>query len=437
MGALFLAATVILTTFPRPTYSEVEKRDLSQFPEWTLGKMADGSFTSAVSSWFSDSEPYRERLITLSMKIKDLERLVLTDDNVTFHAADDIMGENVAEEDETMAVREDTLGEYSNNVTNDGKAKILHAGIIIVGSGDNVRALMAYGGVKGGEKFAKMANTYKETFGDSVNIYAMVIPNAAEFYLPEKWKKHSKSQLATLKNIQELLSPEVKFVNVYNTLGNHADEPIYLRTDHHWAPLGGYYAAAEFAKDAHVEFKDLDSYERKVVHRYVGSMYGYSKDISIKEAPEDFVYYEPTGVEYTTDYITYIINEKYQITKVTGPTHERYFYKYRDGSGGAYCTFMGSDSRITHVSTSVDNGRKVMVIKDSFGNTIPGYLFYSFEDVYVVDNRYFHLNLEDYVREKGITDILLACSVFNAYGSSFGNNCLRILKQKPGSNVVR
>ena len=296
---------------------------------------------------------------------------------------------------------------------------------------------MAYGGVKGGEKFAKMANTYKETFGDSVNIYAMVIPNAAEFYLPEKWKKHSKSQLATLKNIQELLSPEVKFVNVYNTLGNHADEPIYLRTDHHWAPLGGYYAAAEFAKDAHVEFKDLDSYERKVVHRYVGSMYGYSKDISIKEAPEDFVYYEPTGVEYTTDYITYIINEKYQITKVTGPTHERYFYKYRDGSGGAYCTFMGSDSRITHVSTSVDNGRKVMVIKDSFGNTIPGYLFYSFEDVYVVDNRYFHLNLEDYVREKGITDILLACSVFNAYGSSFGNNCLRILKQKPGSNVVR
>ena len=186
MGLLFVAATVILTTFPRPTFSEVEKRDLAQFPEWTLDKMADGSFTSEVSSWFSDSEPYREQLITLSLKIKDLERLVLSDDNVTFHAADDIMGEGMAEEEEEMVEEEDTLGEYSNHVANDGKAKLSHAGIIIVGSGENVRALMAYGGVKGGGKFCDMVNTYKETFGDTMNVYVMVIPNAAEYYLPEK-----------------------------------------------------------------------------------------------------------------------------------------------------------------------------------------------------------------------------------------------------------
>lgn len=437
MGLLFVAATIILTTFPRPTFSEVEKRDLAQFPEWTLDKMADGSFTSEVSSWFSDSEPYREQLITLSLKIKDLERLVLSDDNVTFHAADDIMGEGMAEEGEEMVEEEDTLGEYSNHVANDGKAKLSHAGIIIVGSGENVRALMAYGGVKGGGKFCDMVNTYKETFGDTMNVYAMVIPNAAEFYLPEKWKTHSKSQLATLKSIQEQLSPDVKFVNVYNTLGNHADEPIFLRTDHHWAPLGGYYAAAEFAKAAKVDFKDLESYEQKVVHGFVGTMYGYSKDISIKNAPEDFVYYEPLNVEYTTTYITYNLNEKFQITKVLGPTKEKYFYKFRDGSGGAYSTFMGSDMRVTHVHTSVANGRRVLVIKDSFGNAVPGYLFYSFEDVFVVDNRYFHLNMKDYVGENGITDILFACSVFNAYGNAFSNNCQRLLKQKAGSNIVK
>ena len=93
MSVVFIAATIILTTFPRPKYSEVEKRDLAQFPEWSVSKLAQGTWTSEVSSWFSDSEPYRERLMTLSMKIKDLERLVLSDDNVTFHAADDMMEE--------------------------------------------------------------------------------------------------------------------------------------------------------------------------------------------------------------------------------------------------------------------------------------------------------------------------------------------------------
>ena len=48
-----------------------------------------------------------------------------------------------------------------------------------------------------------------------------------------------------------------------------------------------------------------------MTHGYVGSMYGYSKDISIKNAPEDFVYYVPKGVEYTTTYTNYNINKNY------------------------------------------------------------------------------------------------------------------------------
>ena len=434
MSVVFIAATIILTTFPRPKYSEVEKRDLAQFPEWSVSKLAQGTWTSEVSSWFSDSEPYRERLMTLSMKIKDLERLVLSDDNVTFHAADDMMEEGEMEE---AVEEEEELGKYSNNVSTEGKAKMAHAGIIIVGSGSNVRALMAYGGVNGGGKFAKMANTYQEEIGERVRIYAMVIPNAAEYYLPESWKKRSKSQLATLKSIQEQLSPDVTFVNVYNTLGNHADEPIFLRTDHHWAPLGGYYAAAEFAKSAGVDFKDLDSYERKEVKRFVGTMYGYSKDISIKEAPEDFVYYVPKDIEYTTTYLTYTTNKDYKITKVSGPTTERFFYRFKDGGSGAYSTFMGSDQRVTHVSTSVGNGRKVLSIKDRVGNTIPGYLFYSFEDIFVIDNRYFHLNLKKYIEQQGITDLLFACSTFNAYGNAFSKNCLEILHQADGKSIVK
>ena len=423
---VFATATAIFTTFPRPTFSEVEKRDLTQFPQWSLERLADGSFTKDVSSWFSDSEPYREQLITLSMKIKDLERLALSEEHVTFHAADFTAGEEGMVDPEIEA----ELGEYKNNVANNGNAKLAHSGIVIVGSGSNVRALMTYGGVGGGKPFANMANTFKSTFGDKVAVYTMIIPNAAEYYMPEKWKSHTKSQLSLLKNVQESLSPDVKFVNVYNTLGNHADEPIFLRTDHHWSPLGGYYAAAEFAKVAGVDFKDLNSYERKVVHGFVGTMYGYSKDISVKEAPEDFVYYEPLDVEYTTSYISYTIDKDFKITKTSGPVNGPYFYKMKDGSGMAYSTFMGTDCRITHVKTSVKNGRKLLIIKDSFGNALPGYLFYSFEDIFVVDNRYFDRNLKNYILKNGVTDLLFACSTFNAYGGAFVPNCLNLLKQK-------
>ena len=54
------------------------------------------------------------------------------------------------------------------------------------------------------------------------------------------------------------------------------------------------------ARVAGVPFRDLSNYERRVVHGYVGSMYGYSQDIAVKNAPEDFVYYVPRNVSYTT-----------------------------------------------------------------------------------------------------------------------------------------
>ena len=81
-------------------------------------------------------------------------------------------------------------------------------------------------------------------------------------------------------------------------LKQHTSEPIYSRTDHHWAPLGAYYAAGEFARAARVDFKPLSAYEKKTVRGYVGSMYTFSKDMAVKKAPEDFIYYEPQGIDY-------------------------------------------------------------------------------------------------------------------------------------------
>lgn len=437
-GLLFAAFVVVFNTFPRSTFSELEKRELAKFPELTTEKLINGSFTSEVSSWFSDSEPFRDHFMWLSMQVKDHIRLNTGEENVTFHAA-----EASPESTETMPdpeFVEETIApeapaqpyNYENHVTADENAKIANAGIIIVGSDDKVRALMAYGGsAKGGTGYAKAANLYKDTF-PSVNVYCMVIPTAVEFYCPEKVKSRTRPQRPTIENIFRHLSPDVKPVDIYETLGEHADEDIFLRTDHHWAPLGAFYAAQKFAEVAGVPFHPLSDYDRKVVHRFVGNMYGYSQDIAVKNAPEDFVYYVPRDVTYSTTYIDYTIDENYRVIGMGRPHKGIFFHHFKDGSGAAYCTFMGSDTRITRVKTSTHNGRRVLILKDSFGNALPGYLFYSFEEVHVIDSRYFTKNMVEYVKENQITDILFANNIFKAYSSGTYAKYIRYLKQTNG-----
>ena len=436
------AFVIVFDTFPRTRISELEKRELATFPEFTWDRLWSGAFTNDVSTWFSDSEPYRDHIMTLSMWVKDKLGISLGEENVKFHAAETTsapssplnsprggaseMGENSNSDGEELSELDD-----DPNFVLEENAKIAHAGIIVVGTGENVRALMAYGGeANGGKPYADVANLYKRTFGPKVNVYCMVVPTAIEFYCPEKVQNVTKSQLATTEHIFSCLDADVKPVDIYHPLKRHRSEPIYLRTDHHWSPLGGFYAAQAFAKVAGVPFKDLTHYEQRVVHGFVGSMYGYSKDIAVKNAPEDFVYYMPTEVEYTTTYINYSINDHYQVTGEGRPYQSQFFFHYKDGNGGAYCTMMGGDSKITQVRTGTKNGRRVIILKDSFGNMLPGYLFYSFEEIHVIDARYFTKDMVKYVEDNRITDILFANNIFSAYGGSTAVAYRRFLHQQ-------
>ncbi len=322
------------------------------------------------------------------------------------------------------------FGMLTHTVSPDISARQVKPGIIVIGSGPTTRCVNAFGGsATGGTGYAEVANLYKRELGPDVKVYFMVIPIAAEFYCPESAWKWNRSQRATLCNMYSHLSPDVIPVDVYTTLNEHADEDIYLRTDHHWAPLGGYYAARELAKACGVPFKDLDNYDRHVIRNYVGSMYHYSKDMSVKRAPEDFVYWTPRDIEYTTTYINYSVGANRQVGGASQPKEGAFFMNYPDGSTGAYCTFMGGDAKITKVVTPVRNGRKIMIMKDSFGNAIPGYLFYSFEEVHVIDFRYFKKNLKRYVADNGITDVVFANNIGHAYVSSTHRAYEKLLTQ--------
>ena len=224
------------------------------------------------------------------------------------------------------------------------------------------------------------------------------------------------------------MNNRIKKIDLWDLLERHKAENIYARTDHHWLPLGAYYAAELFAQVAKVPFRPLSAYDKHVIHRFVGSMARFSGIAQLRQSPEDFVFYTPTDSSYTTTYVEHILQNK-QVVGVKPAYEGKFFFDYGDGNGNAYCTFMGGDIRTTHVATGVKNGRRLLVIKDSFGNAIPGYLFYSFEDLYVVDFRYFQENILEYIREHKITDLLIVNNIQHAYTRTTARSLVEMLER--------
>ncbi len=451
VGGVFALLALVFLFFPRPTFSEVERRELTTFPEFTVERLANGSFANDVSLWFSDSQPYRDEFMTFSMMLKKKMAFSLPggdDEAVTFVATsanpaddsgapDDEEAEMQAEPAEMLAENTE-IADYDGHATPEGAAKLADSGVIVVGSGPEARALMAFGGSStGGTAYADMVNTYQKTLGPGVRVYCMVIPTAAEFYTPAKARKLTNPQLPVIRNIHNHLTGGATGVDAYTALAQHAEEPIYLRTDHHWAPLGAYYAAQAFAKAAGVDFRELSSYTPRTVKNYVGTMYGYSKDIAIKNAPEDFVYYEPIDNDYSVTVSTIRLDKSFRPVGETKPVKGRFFYRYGDGSPSAYLTFMGGDYNQTVVKTPVKNGRRLVVIKDSYGNAVPGYLFYSFEEIHVLDHRYFRHDVKSYVAENKITDVCMINNIFNAYSPRVAKRFLKILTHADASDPVK
>ena len=146
-------------------------------------------------------------------------------------------------------------------------------------------------------------------------------------------------------------------MDAYAALAAHTDEDIYARTDHHWLPLGAYYAAEAFAKTAGVNFAPLSSYTKTTLSGYLGSMYTFTKSVVLQENPEDFTYYTPHN-QYTTQYYdTNFTNERDGKLLISLDNVEPVSW---------YLVFMGGDEKITHVKTDVTNKRTLVIVKDSY-----------------------------------------------------------------------
>ena len=79
------------------------------------------------------------------------------------------------------------------------------------------------------------------------------------------------------------------------------------------------------------------------------------------------------------------------------------------------------------IETSIKNGKKIALIKNSFGNAFAPFLINHFETVFVIDYRYYDGNLTNLIKEHNITDVVLLQNNFGANTSWHIKKTLRII----------
>ena len=430
VGAVFAGGFVYIACLPHETRADDENRMLATFPKFSAKNYTSGKFTEGIADYFDDTVHNRsdikqfiaDNLMPLKgRKYGDNEEgaelygsgfekkkpepttVPTTVSPTTATTASTTSAQTTTTQQPTTeppTTEEPADGELTNN-------------ILIV----NKRGITLYGGAWGSEQdYSSYLNAYKERLGN-VNVYSMVLPTSSSYYIPEKYKDLAQSEKDDFDKIAASLNGVVN-VDAYSALEAHKNEAIYSRTDHHWQPLGAYYAAEKFAEDAGVPFAKLSEYDAVTLPGYVGTLYMYTKSATLLNNPEDFVFYRPkTNVE-VTQYDKFF-NNPVAANLLLDPTGMP--------NSGYYMVF-GSDDRIVHVNTECKNGRTLVIFKDSYGNALLPVLTSSFENIYLCDIRYFELNAIDFINRVGATDVLFSMCSFSAVGgnrTSIYNNLVR------------
>lgn len=421
LSGVVVVLAVVLLLAPRSTISYEENRVLAEKPKFSLTSLLDGSYTSGWSEYYNDTVPFRSKLKKTISAMMQWTGVQSEEDTVFFGNVSQVKKKTTTPVTTTESVEttvavaaagnDETNTEPAVTTTvvtttedpNDEPAAEIGEGIIL----DHKRAVCVYGGsFSVGQDYAETLNAYQQDLGSDVQVYSLVAPTAVSYYLPEEYANYTASETENIDNINSYLNG-VKPVDVYNALKPHTAEAIYARTDHHWLPLGAYYAAEAFAKVADVPFASLSDYDTATKKDYVGSMYTYTESAVLLDNPEEFTYYIPKNKYKTT----------YYSTSFTDPT-EGDLLMNLDGYDNSmyYLVFMGGDDKITHVETDCKNGRTLVIFKDSYGNALVPCLTSSFENIYVCDMRYFELNAIDFCKQVGCTDLLFAMNTFSATG---------------------
>lgn len=390
-GALFIMGMTFMLK-PKQEISHEEKRKLASFPVWDLDSVAEGVYMKNIDKYVQDQFPYRDAFIAQAFALKEMrgwrnEELMVFNapakHNTTLNKDSSKATLAIAD---TAALKEETIEDNRGLVISNGRAMQLFGG-------NNKRAAT----------YGNMVNAfYNELKDEGINVFSVVVPTAAEFYLPEKYKHLKEQEKRNINYIYETEVPGIKTVDAYSKIAAHKHEYVYFRTDHHWTGLGAYYAYTAFCEAAGFTAVPLADMTAKAKNKFYGTLYFHLDRNSVLGEHYDTVHYWKPPGKYTA--VCY---------KKDNPSKEVKCNVIAEGAGG-YSVFLGADYPLMKIETDVKNGRSIIVIKNSYGNPFTTFLVSHYEKIFVLDFRYYNGGIIDLLRENKVTDLLFINGTISA-----------------------
>ena len=353
MGTVFLvilmAVFIANIIIPDKKNSDEENRVLQQLPSFSVSAYKEGRFESKIENYASDQFILRNGFIRLKT------------------AADTALGG--LESNGVYKCRDNYLMEDITVPTKDVKES-------------NTSALTAF----------KEANP-------DLKMYFLLAPNAANILsdkLPVAVSTASQNKYMDdfFETVESLgITP----IDVRDTFKEaEKDTQLYYRTDHHWTTDGAYLAFGQV--DSVMELDNKVTYTdyavkndfRGTLASKSGFVNGMDDAIKIYLPAEDSEGYENSVIYYS--------DTKEKTTQ---------FYQVDSlDTKDAYTVFGGSNHPMYTVRTPLDTDRHLLLIKDSYANSMVPFLSQCFSEIVVVDPRYFYDNIQDIISSESITDVL-------------------------------
>ncbi|MBQ7944231.1 MAG: hypothetical protein IJ326_09250 [Lachnospiraceae bacterium] len=341
-----LVLMIIFFFLPKQEYSEKENRYLATFPEWNWTDVRSGEYMGDVTDYLSDHFPFRDFFMGLK-----------TD-------AEMAMGKQ--EINEVYIAEDDYLIEAYQTPAN--TERIVET----------------------------LKNFYEKLDTEKLEVNLMLVPTASYVHadkLPQF--APSLSQMETAEIIYEQTG--IPAIDCSDRLLEQADtDRLFYKTDHHWTTYGAYQGYLEYCEVkglTPVALEDLSA--ETVTTEFYGTIYSKVNDYS-RKGDEITIYTNPTD-DLTVRYI--------DTEETSDSLYNMEYLEKKD----KYSMFLDNLHTLIEITNENAESEDVLVlIKDSYANSMVPFLTTHYQKIYVFDTRYYKQGPSKFIDEHPeVTDVLL------------------------------
>lgn len=345
-----LSMTVLMILLPGEEFSQREKRYLAQPPKLTAESLLSGEFGEQAEEYAADHLPGRDGFVMLSAYYDLLSGRQVTKD---IYAA---KGGRLVE-----------------------APQILNRSAI--------------------ERNMNAINHFAEENGTQVDL--MIVPSAGFLYQDEVvGLKNPYIDDEIIGEICVLAGENVAGIDLLPVFESAREEgELYYRTDHHWTSLGACTAYEEYMAFKGRACPERSQYTVESAAGFHGSTYSRS---GLWLCPSEEVQ---------------LWRSDSRITVTNGEdeaVHEGVFYEERLIEADKYTVFLdGNHSMVSIHNADAAGAGSLLVIRDSYANCLGGFLAESYENVTLVDLRYYREPVSLLLAEGDYNDVLVCYSIGN------------------------